>query len=339
MITEYLDGLVKNRLVPGGVLLVLQNEKEIFHEAFGEYDNNVSKVPFRKDTIFDIASLTKVVATLPATLRLITLNQISLEDRVRKFFPEFKYDHIKIEHLLRHNSGLPADLSFCPRDEERDVIKEVFTVDLQYETGAKSVYSDIGMIILGKILEKVSEKRLDDFVREEIFRPYDMIDTDYGVNNNELHRTASTELFKGKYVHGEVHDEKAFQLNGVSGSAGVFSTAKDIGKYAQYCLYPEKQSVIDPELFKKSHQSVINQRGLSFQVWDGKEPALSCGSEWPIGSYGHTGFTGTSLWIDPMNEIIVVFLTNVVQFGRDHQLMKIRKQLHTMIHHQLVGIS
>lgn len=333
----YLNDLVEQKEIPGGVLLVRQSGKELFHHAFGQYDNNVSKVPFTNETIFDLASLTKVVATLPAALRLISLNQLTLADPVRKFLPQFKHRHINIEHLLRHNSGLPADLPYCPRDEKRDVLKAVFSTELTYEPGTKAVYSDLGMIILGKIIEKVSGERLDVFTREEIFRPFGMTDTNYGVSKQDLHRTASTEWFKGTFIHGEVHDEKAFHLHGVSGSAGVFSTAKDLGTYAEYCLHPDRQSIIDPNLFIQSYKRADHQRGLSFQVWDGKEPLLACGSKWPVGSFGHTGFTGTSLWIDPVHEIIVVFLTNVVQYGRKHQLMQIRRQLHTMIHQSLVS--
>ncbi|MGM8215104.1 serine hydrolase domain-containing protein [Bacillaceae bacterium W0354] len=336
MFSDYINKLVQNKEIPGGVLLVQQDGVDIFHDAFGHYHNNDSKQPFMKDTIFDIASLTKVVATLPACLRLITLNELSLDNRVQDFFPNFKYTNITVEHLLRHNSGLPADLSYCPRDEKRDVMKDVLKAELEYETGTKTVYSDLGMILLGKIIEKVSGKSLDQFTKEEIFLPFEMTETNYGISKDKLLSTASTEMFKGKYVHGEVHDEKAFHLNGVSGSAGVFSTARDIGKYAQVWLNRQSQNVLEPTLMDEAVMNVHDQRGLSFQVWDGTEPALSCGSYWPVGSFGHTGFTGTSLWIDPINKINVVFLTNIVQFGRKHNMIKIRKELHTLVHQKLV---
>lgn len=335
--SSYVKQLVESGDLPGAVLYVSQNKNVKCFQAFGSYmDQSHLKQPIYQHTLFDVASLTKVMATLPSVLYLVSKNELNLTDSIQTYLPDFKYPHISIEQLLLHTSGLQADLPFVDRLQERDVLKEIYATNLVYTPGEKTVYSDLGMILLGKVVEKVAGEPLDTFVKRHIFNPWGLGQTTYLLPRELKGLAASTEKYNDHFIQGEVHDEKAFQLGGVSGSAGLFSTVMDIATFSNYWLYPEEQEVIPAKFL---HQAVIHRqhnRGLGFEVWSGIGESLSCGDKWAVRSFGHTGFTGTSLWIDPIEKLIVVFLTNAVHFGRNTNIKGIRKQLHSLIYSSLI---
>lgn len=337
MYNTYLNKLVDNNDIPGAVLCISKNGELIFLKSYGSYKNNMNAdIVVTTETIFDLASLTKVMVTLPAFLLLYQMKELNLENSVQTYFPQFMYPEITIKHLLQHTSGLPADLKNIARTKDQDVFALIMKSEIINKPGTQVLYSDLGMIILGKIIEKVTNMRIDHFIEKNIHIPWEMYDTQFLPSHNNLDRIAATEFFEGKYIHGVVHDEKAFQLGGISGSAGLFSTAKDVSTFANYWLYPETQSVLSPESMKLVHKGVVENRGLAFELKSDSKNKLSCGRNWPKGSFGHTGFTGTSLWIEPKEKLSVVFLTNVVHFGRNHHLPMIRKKLHTMIYEEEV---
>lgn len=340
MFREYIQQLVEEKQIPGAVLFISKNKETRFFQAFGSYiDKNNQKQAIHRETIFDVASLTKIMATLPSILLLASRNEIDLNQSIQSFFPDWKSHRITILHLIQHTSGLPADLPFQDRMESRDVLKDIFKIEPVHIPGSVTLYSDLGMILLGRLVEKVTGEPLNRFTKEHIFKPWGFKDTTYLLPDEKKRFAASTEWYKNHYIQGEVHDEKAYQMNGVSGSAGVFSTAKDVSTFASHWLYPEEQAVIPPSFLWSATTHQQNNRGLGFEVWSGSGEISSISQHWPIGSFGHTGFTGTSVWICPAEQMIVVFLTNAVHFGRNTMIRSIRRKLHEMIYFEYMTKS
>lgn len=340
-----IDSLIENAIVeetfPGGVLLISKDNEIIYHKAYGRYTYSDTSKAMTKNTIFDMASVSKVIATTTATMICVDKKYFSLDDKVAEYIPEFGVngkEHITIENLLLHNSGLipfRRYWQFCSGAE--DVIKHIYADSLVYETGSEMRYSDLGIITLGKVIEKVSGKTLDVFCRDEIFRPLEMEETFYNPPKEYHDRIAPTEIdnyWRNRLLIGEVHDETASLLDGVAGHAGLFSTTSDLVKILQMLLdkgvYGDKR-LINAETIKRftSKQSEISNRGYGWAVNEGRTSAGTLFSET---SYGHTGYTGTSVWTDPEKELVVIFLTNRVYPSRENtKIVPFRKVLHTAI--------
>ncbi|BBI36486.1 serine hydrolase domain-containing protein [Cohnella abietis] len=325
---QMLCNWVEDRRVPGAVVDIRMKGEQIFQAAFGSA--NLS-------TVYDVASLTKVVATLPSILILAQSSKLSLSDPVQKFIPEFRHPKVTIEHCLRHVSGLPASLpGYRERYTRRDVRQEILSQELAFEPGERMIYSDLGMILIGWIVSRVSGLSLDVFIKDRIFKQLGMEDSCFNPPPSWMNRIAPTEWDGKGYLLGEVHDETCYRLGGVSGSAGLFSTADDLSRYAQIWLYPESLSLLTRKSVDGCTQASIEGRGLGWQIQDGKQADLACGPLWPIGSFGHTGFTGTSLWIDPIRELSVVLLTNAVHYGRDSEIKQLRSIFHDAVMTSLI---
>ncbi|HMN25911.1 MAG TPA: serine hydrolase, partial [Ignavibacteriaceae bacterium] len=248
-------------------------------------------------------------------------------------------ENITIKNLMLHNSGLVAWQKFYERNLTTDeVLKEIYGAELEYKTGEKMVYSDLGIITLGKIIEKVTGKSLDVFCKDEIFVPLKMNSTFYNPADSLKKFCAPTELdnyWRNRQLQGEVHDETSAMLNGVAGHAGLFSTANDISKLMAVLMNEGKlndkqfiqQSTI--EYFTKRY-SDESSRAIG---WDTKsETGSSAGNYFSANSFGHTGYTGTSIWADPGRNLFVVFLTNRVYPTRENgKLGKMRPELHNTI--------
>lgn len=337
MYETYMTELIVKKEIPAAVFMVKHQDVCRKLTSAGCFMNNKGKeIAVTANTIFDLASLTKVMCTLPATLVLHERKELHIDDAVTKYIPQFRYQQISIRHLLQHTSGFSADLSYVNRQESRDVFAEILQCKTVHPPNEQVIYSDLGMILLGKIIENVSGMRLDQFATTVLYQPWGMLETGFLPQVEDVNRIAATEKINGSFVHGEVHDEKAYHLGGISGSAGLFSTVKDVAKYADYWLYPEKQSLLKHETMSFVHEHVRQNRGLGFEVLQDRNLELACGPCWSMGSYGHTGFTGTSMWIDPQEELIATLLTNMVHDGRGHRLSAIRKKFHTAIYEALV---
>lgn len=331
-VDQMMKDLVRSGELPGGVLVVRRESETVLHQAYGSYKTpSGACVNVTSDTQFDVASLTKVVATLPALLLLETQGKLAIHQPIADFLPEFKYPEVSIEDALRHQTGLPADLPFVTRDDNRDIVMEVIRHPLVYPTGEQMIYSDLGMILLGEVVKEASGMRLDHFCHEHLFHPLHMSDTTF--NPLYSHQIASTEWKDGQPIQGEVHDEKAWLLGGVSGSAGLFSTAKDLARYADMWQGIHSHPMISNEALLSARANVKWGRGLGFEVQQSNTEHF-WGKEWPDGTFGHTGFTGTSLCIDPHQQLSIILLTNVVHFGRDHKLRELRKTIHTHIRNE-----
>jgi CubicO group peptidase (beta-lactamase class C family) len=332
---------------PGGVLW-LERDGVMYHKAYGNRALVPRIEPMTEDTLFDLASLTKVVATAPAIMPLIQRGQVSLDAPVCTYIPQFTgqgREFVTIRELLTHTSGLPPDLDTNEWHGYSKAIKMACHTKLQSPPGTTFIYSDINFILLGDIVQRVTKKPLQDFVQTEIFGPLKMTDTGFLPPKSKLPRIAPTEVIKGKPLRGVVHDPAARRMGGVSGDAGLFSTASDLARFARMMLNGGELDgvrIFTPDTVKlmttpQSPSAVHVLRGLG---WDINSPYSSPrGSLFPIGSYGHTGWTGTSIWIDPASKTFVIFLSN-----RNHptdvgDVVPLRHELGTLAAQAIIGFD
>ena len=333
---------IEDKAFPGAVVLIWEEGKTIYEKAFGNYTYDKSSPKVITNALFDLASLTKVVATTTAAMICYERKLFSLDDNVIKFIPEFGVngkENITIKNLLLHNTGLPAWKKFYGKDlKYDDVINEIYSSELEYKTGEKTVYSDLGIITLGKIIEKVTGKCLDVFCKNEIFIPLKMKSTIFNPNDSLKKLCAPTEIdnyWRMKTLQGEVHDETSATLNGIAGHAGLFSTADDIAKLMTILLNKGKYN--DVQFIKQSTVELFTRRYSEESTralgWDTKsDSGSSAGKYFSKNSFGHTGYTGTSIWADPERNLFVIFLTNRVYPTRDNtKILSVRPQLHNTI--------
>ena len=337
---------VSEGVAPGGVLAVGYRGRLAALEAAGRlrYDDDASRA--EPDTIYDLASLTKVIATTTVTMMLYERGQLSLDAPVVNYLPELKQgpdaaakQGITVQHLLTHSSGLPGYLRLYQEVKTRaQLLDRIYALPLEYPPGSRSVYSDLGIILLGEVLERASGRPLDQFVQENLFGPLGMRDTLFNPPRNLRDRIAPTEddrEFRHRLVRGEVHDENAWVMGGVAPHAGLFSTARDLAVFCQMLLnggsYAHrrylKRSTI--ELFTARQPLPESTRALG---WDTPSEPSSGGQYLSRRAFGHTGFTGTSLWIDPEKRLFVILLTNRVHPTRTNERIRtFRPQLHDAV--------
>jgi beta-glucosidase-like glycosyl hydrolase/CubicO group peptidase (beta-lactamase class C family) len=329
-----LDGFVAERAFPGGVVAVGKDGGLVHQRAFGRLSYDAEAAPAQTDTIYDLASLTKVVVTTTAAMILVDEGRLDLDKPVSAFLPRFiskggAKDKVTVRHLLTHSSGLDW---WAPLYKELKgpaaYLDRVQGMDLVYEPGTKSVYSDLGLILLGEILQRVSGESLDAFARQRILGPLGMADTLYRPGRDLLPRIAPTERdpWRGRVVVGEVHDENAHAMGGVAPHAGLFGTAPDLARFAQMLVNGgvyDHRRLVSPEtvqLFTRRAGIPGSTRALG---WDTpSDEGSSAGTLLSRRSFGHTGFTGTSLWIDPDRRLFVILLTNRVHPSRENNLIR-----------------
>ena len=330
-----LDGITEGAF-PGGVLLVARGGNVRFHRAFGRFTYEPDSLPMRPDTIFDLASLTKVVATTSMAMALYEEGKLDLDGRVCAYIPEFRggdRELVTVRHLLVHSSGLPAwaDLYRRARGKE-SFLKHICGIALEAPPGTRTVYSDLGMILLGTVLERASGETLDAFCRRRVFDPLGMRDTLFNPLPSLRRRIAPTEVVheRGGLIWGEVHDENAWAMGGVAPHAGLFGTAGDLFRFAQMLL--DGGIYEDRRLFREETVRLFTRRppGSSRAFgWDTPSEGGSSGRFFSPSSFGHTGFTGTSLWADPERDLVVVLLTNRVHPTRERKgILHLRPLIH-----------
>ncbi len=317
---------------PGGVLAVGYQGTLIHLHPFGRltYDADASQVT--EDTLYDLASLTKVVATTTMAMILVDEGRLDLDRPVQDFLPGFQgpgKEAVTVRHLLSHSSGLDAMAPLYKELRGREAfVERIQAMDLVYPTGSRSTYSDPGVILLGEILERVAGRPLEAFVRERVFAPLGMRETLFKPPIELQPRIAPTEFdpWRRRLVHGEVHDENAFAMGGVAPHAGLFGTAGDLARFAQMMLNGgvlEGRRIVSREtveLFTRRAGIPGSDRALG---WDTKSAeGSSAGTLFSPRSFGHTGFTGTSMWIDPERQLYVILLTNRVHPTRENQLIR-----------------
>jgi uncharacterized protein YbbC (DUF1343 family)/CubicO group peptidase (beta-lactamase class C family) len=324
-IDEAVGRAIAARQVPGAVVLVGRRGQVAYARAFGRRAVEPADEPMTRDTIFDMASLTKPVATATSTLILVERGRLRLDDRLGRLLPEFD-NHgkgaITVEQLLRHRSGLIADNPVSDYADGPDTAWErLANLDLNTRPGERFLYSDVNYLILGRIVERVSGKTLNTFAQENIFRPLHMDDTDFRRLDRSREapagsRFAPTERDGGVMLRGVVHDPRARALGGVAGHAGLFSTADDLATFARMLLDgglgPDGRRVLAPltvrAMLDPGETPPGQRRGLGWDIDTGFSAPR--GALFGPTSFGHTGFTGTTIWIDPPTETFVILLTS-----------------------------
>jgi uncharacterized protein YbbC (DUF1343 family)/CubicO group peptidase (beta-lactamase class C family) len=337
-----IDGVVQDAIkqgqLPGAVVVVARHGKVAFRKAYGSRSKQPEDVPMTPDTVFDLASLTKPLATAASVTLLLEQGKLRLSDRAAQYVPEFGRngkDNITIEQLLLHTSGLIADNPVADyEDGPNKAFERIHDLTCPAEPGAKFVYSDVGFLVLGEVIERVSGDKLDEFARKNIFTPLGLRETTFRPGKELAERAAPTEKRGDKWMRGEVHDPRAFQLGGVAGHAGLFSTADEVAVFAQMLLnqgaYNGKQ-ILSPatvRLMTTARPVPSGQRALGWDV--DTRFSSNRGELFGAGSFGHTGFTGTSVWIDPASRTIVVFLSNRVHPEGKGNINRLRGQVATL---------
>ena len=332
VVDEVVEEFLAQGAFPGGVLAVGRQGKLVHLKPFGHLTFDEGSPSVTADTLYDLASLTKVVATTIAAMILVDEGALDLDKPVRDFLPGFGgegKDAVTVYHLLTHSPGLPAGGPlYRELRGKRAYLKHIQALPLDYEPGSRSVYSDFGMILLGEIIERVAGRPLDEYVRQRVYEPLAMADTLFNPPAELRERIAPTETdaWRGYTVHGEVHDENTFAMGGVAGHAGLFSTAGDLARFAQMILNGgvfEHRRIVSRatvERFVRRAGILDSDRAIG---WDTKSAVgSSAGRFFSPDSFGHLGFTGTSIWIDPQRELFVILLTNRVHPSRENKLIR-----------------
>lgn len=341
------EARVEKRL-PGGVLW-LERQDVSFHRAYGMASTRPVSTVAQGDTIYDAASLTKVVATTPAVLLLHERGKLNVQDPVRVHLPEFTgqgREAITIRQLLTHTSGLRPDISVNGWSGHQECIAKCMAELPRAAPDERFIYSDINFQLLDEVVRRVSKKRLDVFCAEEIFGPLKMHDTGYNPPAAKRTRIAPTTVTDGKALLGVVHDPRARKTSGVAGHAGLFTTAPDLARYARMLLQAGELDgvrLFKPETVQlmtsvQTPSSLPARRGLGWDIDTGYSSPR--GHKFPLGSFGHTGFTGPSLWIDPHSKTFVVFLCNRVHpTERGPSVVPLRRTIGTLAAEAVKGFN
>jgi beta-glucosidase-like glycosyl hydrolase/CubicO group peptidase (beta-lactamase class C family) len=345
---EVIEKAIAGKAFPGATLAVGYRGKVVLH-AFGKLSYDANSPAVKNETMYDIASLTKVVVTTTLVEKLVEgdfPSPLDLDAPIERYLPEWttgpqpEWRHkVTVRNLMTHTSGLPPFKEYWRTSTGKaDTLGRIFVEPLEYEPGTKVVYSDLGIILMAEIIQRLTGKPLDVLANEYIFRPLGMKNTTYNPPKALWPEIAPTEIdnqLRHRLVQGEVHDENAFAIGGVSGHAGVFSTAPDLAAFCQMLLnggvYGHRRILkrVTIAQFTVPQAQAKNTRTLGWVV---PTEGSSSGHYFSSHSYGHTGFTGTTIWIDPDRELFVVLLTNRVNPTREnHQIAQVRPAVHDAI--------
>jgi CubicO group peptidase (beta-lactamase class C family) len=314
-----LENAIEQRAFPAASVAVTHQGRLAALKGFGRFTYEPAAPNVTPDSVFDLASVSKAIATTTMAMILYERGLLDLEIPVVSVVPEFtredeRRQEVTFHHLLAHTSGLPAyEKLFLKAQAKRDLLMAAFSVPLVADPGARAEYSDIGFIILGIALERIADEALDHFCQHEVFGPLGMTRTAF--NPPKTWRdvavpTADDQSFRHRIIQGEVQDENASVLGGVAGHAGLFATANDVGVFAA-ALLDGGQSIVRPETAALFARRETSPNGTSRALgWDTPSSPSQAGKYFSPSSYGHLGYTGTSLWIDPERELSVTLLTN-----------------------------
>ena len=334
---------IDNGRIPGAVVLVGQAGNILFERAYGHRSLEPRPEPMTLETRFDLASLTKVVATAPALLILVQDGKVRLDDPVSGYLPDFGRrgkETVTVRQVLTHYSGLAPFFRLEPKTPgaATAVIDKIHGSDLSSEPGTRFIYSDLGFILLGKLIEVVSGETLDRFAHSRVFSPLGMADTRFNPPPGDRHNIAPTEKGDdGTFLRGQVHDPLASTMGGVAGHAGLFSNARDLSRYCRMLLNEgslEGARVLQPRLVRQmvspqSPPGMSDIRGLGWDIHSRYSSAK--GEHFSQRSFGHTGFTGTSLWLDPENRAYVIVLTSRLHPDGKGDVRALRREIATIV--------
>ena len=333
-----IEQAIQDGNIPGAVLVVGHNGKVIYRKAYGNRALEPRREPMTRETIFDLASLTKVVATTTAVMKLVEQGKVRLNDPVAKYLPEFAQngkEDISVRQLLTHYSGLAPDLDLKTIwDGKEKAYQMAFAETPEAPPGSRFSYSDVNFIVLGALVERVSGETLDEYCERRIFAPLKMMHTRFTPPAAWRSKIAPTQYDENEHMlRGAVHDPTARRMGGVAGHAGLFSTADDLATFSQALLNGGGGVLSAPSVEKMTRPeqppSAPVLRGFG---WDIDSPFSSNrGDLLPVGSYGHTGFTGTSMWIDPTTQTYIILLTNAVHPRGKENAIALRSKVATAV--------
>jgi CubicO group peptidase (beta-lactamase class C family) len=322
-----LDRALADSAFPGAIAVVGTRDGGMTSYAVGRIDWPAQAQAPDERTLWDLASLTKVVGMTTAMMQLVEQDRVELDAPVVRYIPEFAgagKEVVTIRHLLTHSSGLPSWRPLYKEAATADTaVSIVFATPLDTVPGARMVYSDLGAILLGKVVERVSGEPLDAYLSRHLFGPLGMSSTVYRPDASLRARIAPTEFdpWRQRHIRGEVHDENAFMLGGVSGHAGLFSTAGDLTRFARMMLAGGTLDGVRVVRASTIAQfTAVQDPGLSHRAlgWETPSGRNSAGNHMSPRAFGHTGFTGTSLWMDPEAGVFVILLSNRVNPSRQN---------------------
>ena len=345
-VVRLLESAQAARAFPAASIEVGRRDGAVWQHATGRLTYASDALPATSHTIFDLASLTKVIATAPLLMQLLTARRLLLSTPVRVLIPEWRgpdRQDVTVTDLLEHCAGLPAWWDLYKRNHSaREFAREIGELPLEYRPRARSIYSDLGFLLLGFIVADRGGQPLDT--------QFDALLGDTGLlfrpAANQRESIAPTEhdtTWRGRLLVGEVHDENAAELGGAAGHAGLFGSAPAVGAYARIVLESMRRSTRlgAPWLMQRFLRKSRVPGSSRALAWDTMLPTSSCGSRLSRAAFGHTGFTGTSLWIDPVRDLYVVLLTNRVHpvrpADRDDALRRLRPQVHDAVVNALTG--
>ena len=342
---------------PGAVIAVGRRDSVLLLTAVGHYGADDPR-PVTPETIYDLASLTKVIGLTTAAMMLVDVGRLDLDAPVRRYVPAFQgpdKEHVTIRHLLTHSSGLPAWRALYAETKTRDdALALVDTTPLLRQPGDTFVYSDLGAIVLTQAVEAITGQRLNDFLDARLFGPLGMTSTRFLPPASWREHIAPTEndtVFRHRLLRGEVHDENAGRLGGVSGHAGLFSSAGDLSTFAMWLL-KSRRTPEDAEGRRATSgdsgrlpASVVRQFTTRQNIppgssralgWDTPSENSSAGTKMGPNAYGHTGFTGTSIWFDPDRDLFIILLTNRVNPTRANtKILQVRRRVADLVNDAL----
>jgi serine-type D-Ala-D-Ala carboxypeptidase len=342
-VDDAIQSAINTGQAPGAVVCVGRKSGAAYLRSYGRRAIQPEPLSMTDDTVFDLASLTKPLASATVVMVLAERGKLAVADRVATYLPAFAANgkgDVTVEQLLLHRGGLAAD---NPMSDFKGVTREqavhnILESTLSYPPGTKMIYSDLGFMAVGELVRVVSRRPLNEFCRDEIYRPLGMTDTTYLPFNELKRRCAPTEKRNGRWVIGEVHDPRAFALGGVAGHAGLFGTARDVARYCRMLLSGGeldgvrilKHTTVAEMTSPRSLPDGTGTRAYGFDV----DTAYSSprGEQFTKGkSFGHTGFTGTSMWIDPDHDVFVILLTNAVHPDGKGKVIQLRREVGTAV--------
>jgi CubicO group peptidase (beta-lactamase class C family) len=316
---KVLEDGISQKMSPGASVAIAHSGKLVALKGFGRFTYEADSSAVTSESIFDLASVSKVIATTTTAMILYERGLLDLDGPLAGILPEFAREDthrsdVTVRMLLTHSSGLPAYEKLYLRAETRDeLLQQALAVPLKHNPGTHSEYSDIGFILLGLALERIAEESLDRFCQREVFGPLGMAHTTFSPPANWKSRippTADDQTFRKRIIQGEVQDENAWILGGVAGHAGVFSTARDVATFA-HTMLEGGAPILRPQTLTMLTRRQISPTGTSRALgWDTPSHPSQSGNCFSSSSFGHLGYTGTSLWIDAERQLSVTLLTN-----------------------------
>jgi len=336
-----LQNAIAERVFPAASLAVTHKGKLIALKAFGRFTYEPDAPETAPESIFDIASLTKIVATTSMAMILYELGLLDLDMPAVAMVPEFAADNprnpeVSIRMLLAHSSGLPAyEQLFLEAKNRDELLAAAFATQLIADPGTRAEYSDIGFIILGVALERLAEEPLDSFCRREVFGPLGMLHTAFrppAAWRDAIPPTADDRTFRRRVIQGEVQDENASVMDGVAGHAGLFATAGDLAIFAN-AMIEGGRPILRPETLAVFTRRESSPPGTTRALgWDTPSSPSQAGKHFSAHSFGHLGYTGTSLWIDPERQLSIVLLTNRTwPDSANHAIKQFRPRFHDAV--------